>query len=454
MKVAIIGAGKFGLNITEALLGGGHEITIIDKDETKLQKASGQYDIFAVNGNAKQIEVLKDVGIESYDLLISCTDDDEKNIVICAFAKALGCRTVIARVRDPEHAEQFDFVSRTLHIDHIVNPDMACAAEIYKYLTEKYALEGGRIAAGGVAILEFELSKIPQMGGKKLTDAARYLDDGILVGAVSRSGKIIVPNGGTELSPQDTLYVIGAEGKINRMRSRVHDNKKNHELKRVMIAGGGKTGYFLAKKLSAIGVAVKIIETNRARCEYLSDNLEGVLILHGDATDLNLLKEERFDNMDAFVAVTGFDEENLLLSLMAKQHDIKDVVAKVSHKNYNLITENLGVSMTINPMDISTSNILRFLQKDDSVVFSQIVQGQAEFVEIRADRSMPLTEKTLADLDIPQGVLIAAIHRGGEVIIPTGRTRIAEGDQVIILSLLSSMPSLEGLLNKGRSHTM
>ena len=198
--------------------------------------------------------------------------------------------------------------------------------------------------------------------------------------------------------------------------------------------------------LSDFGAAVKIIEVDRARCEWLSAKLNGVLVLHGDATDTSLLRDENMDDMDAFVAATGFDEENLLLSLTAKQHNVDEVVAKISRKSYASLTETLGVSMIINPVDMCASNILRFIQKDGIVIFSQLIQGQAEFIEVWAERGMPLTEKTLLDLDIPEGVIIAAIHRGDDVIIPSGRTKVQVGDRVIILSLLSSVPKLEGLL--------
>ena len=348
-------------------------------------------------------------------------------------------------MRSPEHVEQLDFIMKTQHIDHIVNPDMACATEIYKYLTEKYSLKDGKFLADGVTILEFKIDRMPQLINLEVRSLPAVLG-GVLIAAVSRAGKIIVPNGNTRLLAGDTLYIIGQDKRVSEIGRTVHDTKVYTDLSRVMIAGGGKTGYFLAKKLSDFGAAVKIIETDRARCEWLSAKLNNVLVLHGDATDTNLLQEENMDGMDAFVAVTGFDEENLLLSLTAKQHGIEDVVAKVSRNSYASLVETMGVSMIINPVDMCASNILRFIQKDGIVIFSQLIQGQAEFIEVWAERGMALTQKTLMDLDIPEGVIIAAIHRGTDVIIPGGRTKIQEGDRVIILSLLSAVPSLEGLL--------
>ncbi len=451
MKVAVVGAGKLGMTITEALLGGDNEVTLIDKDEALIQKVASRLDILTVTANAKRIDIMKELRIWDYDLLVSVVDEDEKNIVICSFAKRLGCPRVIARVRSPEHVEQIDFIKKVMNIDYIVNPDMACASEIYKYLVEKYTLTDGCYTADGVSILEFKVDKIPGLIGKEIRQTSRLLEN-MLIGAISRSGKIIVPNGHTVLEAGDTVYVIGLERKIKDLAVEVHDKKRYTDLARVMIAGGGKTGYYLAKKLSDFGVAVKIIELDRARCEYLTDRLNNVLVLHGDATDPNLLQEENLEEMDAFVAVTGFDEENLLLSLLAKQHSIEDVVAKVSRKSYAALIETLGVNMTINPMDMCATNILRFIQKSGIVIFSQLIQGQAEFTEIWAEKGMPITDKTLMELDIPEGVIIAAIHRNNEIIIPSGNTKIQDEDRVVILSLLSSIPLLEGMIKQPKAH--
>lgn len=450
MKVAVVGAGKLGMTITEALLGGDNEVTLIDKDEALIQKVASRLDILTVTANAKRIDVMKEIRIWEYDLLVSVVDEDEKNIVICSFAKRLGCPQVIARVRSPEHVEQIDFIKKVMNIDYIVNPDMACASEIYKYLVEKYTLTDGIYTADGVSILEFKVDKIPVLIGKEIRQTAKVLSN-MLVGAISRSGKIIVPNGLTVLEAGDTIYVIGLERKIKDLAIEVHEKKRYTDLARVMIAGGGKTGYYLAKKLSDFGVAVKIIEIDRERCEYLTDRLNNVLVLHGDATDPNLLHEENLEEMDAFVAVTGFDEENLLLSLLAKQQNIEDVVAKVSRKSYAALIENLGVNMTINPMDMCATNILRFIQKSGIVIFSQLIQGQAEFTEIWAEKGMPITDRTLSELDIPEGVIIAAIHRNNEIIIPSGNTKIQDEDRVVILSLLSSIPLLEALIKQPRA---
>lgn len=451
MKVAVAGAGKLGITIAEALLAGENEVTLIDKDETLLRRVASRLDILTLAANAKRIDTLTQLGIPDYDLLIAVTESDEKNMIICNFAKQLGCPAVIARVRSPEHVEQIEFIRRTLHIDYIVNPDMACAAEIYKYLVEKTTLTDGIYTADGVTILEFSVTKVPSLAGRTVKEASLQLG-GLLIGAISRSGKIIIPGGAALIQGDDTLYVIGLELAVKDLFRQVRDRKRYTDLTTAMIAGGGKIGFYLAQKLSAFGIAVKIIEENRQRCEYLTDRLDDVLVLHGDATDLSLLHEENVEGMDAFVAVTGFDEENLLLALLAKQKGVEDVVAKVSRKSYVTLIENLGVNMTINPMDMCATNILRYIQSEDIVIFSKMIQGQAEFTEIRAEKGMLLTERPLESLGLPEEVIIAAVHRQGAVLIPTGTTRIQDGDRVLILSLLTGVPALEAFLKQHKVH--
>ena len=221
-----------------------------------------------------------------------------------------------------------------------------------------------------------------------------------------------------------------------------------------MIAGGGRTSLFLAKMLSDIGVSVKIIEMDREQCTYLSERLDNALILHGNAQDADLMMDENLGSMDAFVAATGMDETNILLSIMAQQQKVSNVVAKVSRNNFASLSGVIEDTVLVNIVDMCTSAILKYAEKQEVILSSRMIQGQAEFVEICAEEGMPLTEKPIRELGVPGGVLIATVQRGGEVLIPTGNTRIRPGDKVILLSLLSSTGSLEALLSRGSAHAM
>ncbi len=449
MKIAVVGAGKLGMKVVNALVGGNHSITVIDKNEAILNKISQQYDVLVSCGNAKQISLLRRESINTFDFLIACTDSDEKNIVIASFAKKLGCTKVIARVRDPEHMNQMDFIKETMNIDHIVNPDLGITLEIYKYLVEKYTLTNGIFSSGKVSLVQFKAKRLPRLIDLSMVEVSKVLPN-MLVIALSRNGKIIIPHGQTTIEAGDTVYLIGEKNQIAELHRKVYEKGKYTDLQKVMIAGGGKTGYYLADKLSEFGVSVKLIEKSKERCYYLSTHLDDVMVLHGDATDSVLLEEENLDEMDAFVAATGLDEENLLLALIAKQRNIEDVIAKVSRQSYKDLIERMGVDMVLNPLDIVASNILRYIQGSKRIISYLLIQGQAEIMEIIASDDMKLANTPLKYVKLPDGVLIAAIHRGPKVIIPNGDTEILADDKVTIFCLLSDIGELEKLMTAKR----
>ncbi len=445
MNITIVGAGKLGIRVAEALIGGDYSITIIDRNPQVMQKVSQQFDVLSICDDARKLQVLEDAGTDKADYLLAATDNDETNIVISAFAKRLGCEHVIARVRDPEHMNQFDFIKETTGIDHLVNPDFAITVEIFKYLAEKYSLSDGLFTSGSISMTEFATSAFPALAGLSMPEVKDVLPD-VLIAALSRNGKVIVPHGEDEIREGDYVYAIGETERIQDIHKKTTEKAKYNDLKKVMIIGGGKTGFYLADKLSAFGAAVKLVERDLERCRYLSTHLDNVMVLHSDGTDLELLEEENMRDMDAFVTTTGYDEDNLLLALAAKQRGIDDVISKVSHDGYMDLIETLGIDMVLNPLDIITTSILRYIQGSKRVISSVLIQGQAELMEIIATSHMNMVGVPLRDLDLPRDVLIAAIHRGNEVIIPGGETIIEVNDKVTIFSLLSGIDELEKLM--------
>ena len=445
MNIAIVGAGKLGYKVAAALSGGDYSITILDKDEAILQKISQQLDVMTINADARNISVLKQLNIETFNYLLAVTDNDETNILIASFAKTLGCRRVIARVREPEHMNQLGFIKETMKIDSIINPDFAITVEIYKYLVEKYTLSNGIFTSGKIALIEFPSKRYTKLIGLSIPEVRSMLPE-MLVVAISRNGKVIIPHGNDKICQNDYLYMIGEKDKIIALNKKVHEKGKYTNVHKVMIIGGGKTGFYLAEKLAEFGAAVKLIEKNKNRCHYLSTHLNNVMVLHGDGTDISLLEEENLHEMDAFVTATGYDEENLLLALTAKQHGVEDVISKVSRESYKDLIEKMGVDMVLNPLDITASNVLRFVQGSKKIISSLLIQGQAEIMEIVAHSHMKLIGVPLSQLELPDGVLIAAIHRGQQVIIPDGNTKIQWNDRVIILNLLSEIGDMEKLL--------
>lgn len=445
MNIAIIGVGKLGIKVCEALVGGDYSITIVDTNDALLDRLSQQFDVMTVNEDARDINVLKEIGINKFQYVLVATGRDETNLVIGGFAKKLGCHRVIVRVRDPEYMKHFEFIRTSMGIDYIVNPDFAITMEIYKYLSEKYTLNNGVFTSGRIALIEFKAKRKKELIGLKMPEVRRLMPD-MLIAAISRNGKVIIPHGNDEIREDDALYVVGEKNEIMELNKKVHVKGKYTDLQKVMIIGGGKTGYYLAQRLADFGASVKLVEQSKERCQYLSTRIPNVMILHGDGTDMDMLEEENIDEMDAFVTATGYDEQNLLLALTAKQKGIEDVISKISRESYSGLIEEMGVDMVLNPLDITAAYIFSIIQGEKRVISSMLVQGQAEIIEVVATPGMKMVGDTLQNLNLPKGVLIASIYRQGEVIIPDGNARIKDGDRVIMFSLLSDIADLEKLM--------
>ncbi len=450
MKIVILGAGKLGSSIAQALLIANHEITIVDNNPAVIDRLSSRMDLQTVCTNAKDIEGLKSLNIDKCDVVIACTDNDEKNMVLCVLAKDLGAKRCIARVRSSEHVEHLSTLKRAMRIDHIVNPDYSCAVEVYKHITNHTGIKGGLQMIDGVALAEFTASSLKGFAGGALRDRCQLLD-GLLAAAISRNGKLIIPGGNTEILADDKVYVLGQRETALQLLRKLDDKNADEQGNNVMIAGGGKTGYFIAKLLGDDGVKVTVIENDFDRGKHLAVVLDKANIVYGDATDQELLNEEGFTNMDAFIACTGFDEENILLALMANKQGVKNVVAKMSRRVYGSIIDNLGDAMTINPIELCTANVIKFINDDKNVKFSRLIQGQAEFSEIVVKDNMPVAGKKLSELNLGEGLLVGAINRRGELIIPNGTTMIKSGDKLTILAMLSKVPEIEKLINNANS---
>lgn len=450
MKVAIVGAGKLGYKLAEALISGDHDVVLIDKNAQIIQRVNENLDVLTMSSNGVKIDTLNKLKINTYDLIVAVTESDEKNMVICSIAKNLGCHKAIARIRDPEYVEQLDLIKKEMNIDHIVNPDLATSNEIFRYLVKQYGIYNENFASGKIGIIEFDLNNLTSLNGNKIRDVSQNFKNMLIV-AISRNGKIIIPDGNTELQEDDILYLIGGKESIQDFSSTMNIHDKSKNVKSVMIMGGGKIAYYLAKKLTTFGINVKIIEVNRERCKYLSENLDNVLVIHGDGSDLNVLEDENISSMDAFVALSGYDEENLLISLMARQYGVKEVISKVSRQNYIEIIEKLGINVAINPVNIIASNILRFFQGRKLVALSRLLQGQAEVIELIAHNKMSFLNKPIADINLPSGIIIGSIVRDGKVIIPVGSTKIIPNDRVVLFCHLTNIKELEKFIkpNKG-----
>jgi trk system potassium uptake protein TrkA len=289
---------------------------------------------------------------------------------------------------------------------------------------------------------------MPELFGTSVSKARGGLENkGMSLAAISKNGKLIILYHGEDytIEDDDELFVIGEHDLIAGIAAKIIDKERYTNIQHVMIAGGGKVGFYLARMLERFGASVKIIESNNQRCHYLADHLQNALVLNGDATDMELLENENFLEMNAFVSATGFDEVNLLLALMAKQAGIEDVIAKISRESFGELITSMGVDMALNPVDISANHIVRNIE-DSSILSSHIIQGQAELLRIVVEPGMRAEGKDIESLNLPRGLAIVALQRGAEVILPDLKTRLMERDRLVIMSLLSGSFDLEKLL--------
>ncbi|MGI5875855.1 MAG: Trk system potassium transporter TrkA [Dethiobacteria bacterium] len=443
MRVVIIGAGEVGFQIVESLSNENHDVIVIDSNQDVIDKLDDNFDVLAIKGNGISSSLLTSIDCGSGDLLIAVTDSDEANLVSCITAKKLGTKGVIARVRNPQYLPELGFMRKNLGIDHIINPELATAHEIMRLLFNTHASYAEDFAKGRIRILEVQIGPTSTLIQKQVKNIE--LPEAIVIVAITRNGEVIIPNGEEYIHYKDTLYVIGERGSVDHFARSAGVQIINNRVKNVMITGGGKTAFYLSRELEQLGVNIKIIEENMERCRELTEGLNNALILHGDGTDVDLLRSENVEGMDAFIAATGFDEENLLVSLLAKQLGAKKVVAKVSRSDYMPILETIGIDNAVSPKLIIAKDILRIIRGGKILSMSLLIGGRAEVLEIIPQEGTPVINKRLKDVGIPRGVIIGAIMRNGKVIIPNGNSIIKSTDRVIVFTLESLMERVNKL---------
>lgn len=444
MKALIVGAGKLGAKLAEAMVAEDIDVTVMDNNSKKIDRLNELIDCLTIVANGIDIKVLREIGIESYNYLIACTSSDDTNTLICTLAKKLGCNYTIARIRNPEYKDQLDFIKKEMGIDVVVNPDLATAEVIETYLLKSYSFYSGDFADGRIHMVDFNIGVADEFAGKKLKELADFKE--LLIASISRDGEIIIPNGDTELLPWDTIYVIGKTKDVSRLGDIFKDNASKRKVERVMILGGSNISIYLAKSLQKLGIAVTIVELDKYRCQELTEGLDDALIIHGDGTDIHLLEEENLDSMDAFIGLTGFDEANLLMALMAKYMGVPKAIGKISRPNYNKIIDRLAIDAAFNPVFITASSILKIIRGGKVVSVSLLIGGKGEVTEIVVGSKAPIINKPLEELKLPEGIIIGAMVHKNEVIIPNGKSVIHEGDRIIVFCLNDDLQTLRSLI--------
>lgn len=446
MKITIIGAGKVGVEIARRLVGEGHDLVLIDQDETKLSRLEGHLDALMLKGSGSSATILKHPDVAGSDMVAAVTNADEINMIACMMAKKLGVPRTIARIRDPVYARDLVISKEDLGLDLVINPEHSAALEIARLLTVSLPVHTEPFADGKVQMAEITVDESHRsFVNKRLSEVD--LPQSCLIVGISRRGGIIVPGGRDEILPGDTLYILGHAESVEKVCARI--KKRRPRTSSVIILGGGRIGFYLGEKLCSLGIKPKIIEQNHDRCRDLAERLPEALILEGDGSDLDLLKREGIKETDGFVAVTGFDEENLLLALLAKQMGAKHVIAKVSRPNYAQLVERLGVDAAISPLLITASAILRYIRGGRLLSLVLLLNGQAEVVELILQPESRMVGKPLSRLGLPKGVIVGAIKRRQQIIIPKGDVALQGGDRLVVFAVGYGVDTIERLFNVG-----
>ena len=368
MKIVIIGNGKIGSNLAALLVQEGHDITVVDCDETHLRKSQNTLDVMCIEGNGATAETQLEAGADKATLLIAATPYDEVNVLCCLIGKRLGTKKTISRVRMPEYYQQMHLIREDLGLSMVINPELSTADEIMRVLVFPSAAKVEVFGKGKLELVEYRLPDFPWLENITLVELYKKIKTKFLICAVQRDEKVFIPSGDFALQEGDRIHVAASHRNIERF-FRASGFMKD-KVRTVMIVGGGRVGYYLSKQLLAVGMKVKLIEKDRERCEKLSDLLPKAIVICGDGTDQDLLIEEGVLEVDGFVALTGIDEENMIISLFAKDSTNAKVVTKVSRENYIDLSSELGLDCVVSPKSLTMGNVLSYVRSLESTAGS------------------------------------------------------------------------------------
>jgi trk system potassium uptake protein TrkA len=443
LTVVIVGAGKTGFQIAKLLAEARHNVVVIDSREEALREASENLDVMTIHGNGASGKVLEDAALQNSDLFVAVTDSDEVNMVACMTAKRLGVKKTVARIRNPEYQglSGSDLSAKQLGIDVIISPEEAVAYEVFKFLRAPAATEVEYFADGKVQMLGFKVQENSPIAGMTVAEAAIT---SCTIGAILRAGEALVPHGGTRILAGDVIFIIGKTGVPTEMGLLV--GTRGHAIRSVAILGGGRTGLLLAQYLEQhrkyIPV-VRVIEHDEAVCHHLAAELRHALVILGDGVKPDLFHDESIRSLDAFAALTGQDQTNLLAGFMAKHAGVENIVIKLEREDYLPIASQMGIDTVVIPRMIVAGTILRLVHKVNVVSLTLLGEGDLEVMEISLPLAARVCNKPLRYVGFPKGVVIGSVIRGDSVLVPRGDTVLLPGDSIIVFAMPSVAAQLE-----------
>lgn len=450
MNIIIAGCGKVGFTLAATLNDEGHDITMIDLNEEILEDTCNSLDVMGVVGNAASHTILMEAGIEEADLLIAVTNYDELNLLSCVMAKKSSHCNTIARVRNPIYSMESEFIKEAMGISLIINPELSTAGEITRLLRFPSATKIDTFAKGRVEIVQYEIEKGSCLDQLSLIDLKKNFSCDYLICAIERDEEVIIPSGQTKLQIGDTISILASPKHIGTLFKKI--GAETEHVRDTMIIGGSTIGFYLSKNLVKMGIDVKIIERDRAKCEELSLALPKAVIIHGDATNQDLLLEEGIEHTESFVSLTNLDEENIMLALYAKSVSKAKLVTKVKRSIFDSVVDELDIGSVISPRTIMANHIIQYVRALQNTVGSnvetlyKIIDNKVEALEFQVKKESDLTNVKLIELDLRDNLLIGCINRNGQVIIPSGDDHIEVGDTVIVVTTNRGLNDIKDIM--------
>ena len=441
MRVVIVGVGEVGFNTAQMLSREGHRVVAVEQDEALVEHASQQLDALVMQGNGASPKVLREAGIESSDLLVAVTSTDEVNIVACLAAKAQGVARTVARVHSSDYYDKKEpFARDLLGIDLVISTEQMAAKEIRESLLVPGAVNVESFAGGSIDVVEVILNK----GSPAVDRPVREVElpeQSLIVGVV-RDGEALVPKGDTVLHSRDHIFLVCRQRDVTEVVGAVATDTE--PVDDAMILGAGRIGLLLALALEEIGISVKVIEKDPARARHAASKLKKALVLQDEGVSREFLLQERVDKTDAFVAVTGDDRTNLLAAMNARRLGSRMTISGISRGEFAPLAEALGVDVTVSPRLLAAGAILRFVRRGDvAAVF--LLESGAQMIELGVPKGCRVAGRSLAQVDFPEGAIVGAVAREGEVLIPTGRDVLRTGDKVVVFTVESAVDEVERL---------
>lgn len=451
MRIIVVGCGKIGTTVIANLVSEGHDVVAVDKSAESLSAVTEVYDVMGLIGNGADYDTLLEAGIEGCELFVAVTGSDEMNMLSCFVAKKMGAAHTIARIRNPGHSDQsISFMSSQLDLSMSLNPDMLAAQEASMVLRLPSASKVETFSRRNFEMIELVLKEDSSIAGLSLIELRKKYSANYLIGAVQRGEDVFIPDGSFVLREGDRIGITASHTEVQRLLKMLGLTQKS--AKNIMIVGGSRTAYYLAKQLISDGSSVKIVERERDVCESLCELLPEADIIFGDGAQNEVLLEEGLRSMDAFVTLTGMDEENILLSYFASNEGVPKVMSKVNRDEFIYMANKLGIDSIISPRRAVADVVVRYARALQNTIGSgvetlyKLMDGKAEALEFTASNDCKLLNIPIKDLHIKKNTLLAGIIRRRTPKIPSGIDMICSGDKVIVLTAGSRINDLEDII--------